>query len=95
MIAESHLMPSAKDVSGTAFEYGSAVFMVRIVDAAGANVQQSGIASINYSIYEIDSPTAVAGHDTVNLDVVDVIFDELQTGGLWTVDEVGYNYLME
>jgi hypothetical protein len=93
-------MPQAKDIFGTAFKNGSAILIARIVDAGGANVQQAGIAAIEYSIYELDpcrpdSLAAVAGHDSASLDVADVIFNTLQTGGLWTVDEVGYNFRHE
>jgi hypothetical protein len=93
-------MPLAKDIFGTAFKNGSAVLMARIVDAAGANVQQAGIATIEYSIYELDpcrpdNLVAVAGHDGVTLTVANVIFNALQTGGLWTADEVGYNFRHE
>ena len=35
------------------------------------------------------------GHDGVTLVVANVIFNALQTGGLWTVDEVGYNFRHE
>lgn len=93
-------MPQAKDIHGTAFKNGTALLLARIVDSAGANVQQAGIAAIEYSISELDpclpdQLTPVAGHDGVELDVADVIFNTLQTGGLWTVDEVGYNFRHE
>ena len=93
-------MPHANDIFGTAFKNGSAILMARIVDAAGANVQQAGLAAIEYSIYELDpcrpdNLAPVAGHDGVSLTVADVIFNALQTGGLWTVDEVGYNFRHE
>ena len=93
-------MPYAKDIHGTAFKKGSAVLMARIVDSDGENVQQAGISSIEYSIYELDlcrpdNLSIVAGHDGVSLSVDDVIFDVLQTGGLWTVDEEGFNFRHE
>ncbi len=93
-------MSQAKDIFGTAFKNGSAVLMARIVDAAGANVQQAGLAAIEYTIYELDpcrpdQLVAVAGHDGVSLTVANVIFNSLQTGGLWTVDDVGYNFRHE
>lgn len=93
-------MPQAKDTHGTAFKNGTALLMARIVDSAGANVQQAGIAAIEYSILELDpclpdQQTPVAGHDGVELDVEGVIFNALQTGGLWTVDDVGYNFRHE
>jgi hypothetical protein len=93
-------MPTAKDIFGTAFKNGSAVLMARIVDASGANVQQAGITAIKYSVFELDpcrpdNLTAVAGHNGATLVVANVIFNALQTGGLWTVDEVGYNFRHE
>jgi hypothetical protein len=74
--------------------------MARIVDSSGANVQQSGIDSIEYSIYELDpcrpdNLSVVAGHDGEALSVSSVIFNSLQTGGLWSVDEEGYNFRHE
>jgi hypothetical protein len=93
-------MPTAKDIHGTAFKNGSAVLMARIVDVVGAHVQQAGIAAIEYSIFELDpcrpdDLTVVAGHDGAWLVIADVIFNALQTGGLWSVDEVGYNFRHE
>ena len=37
----------------------------------------------------------VFGDDAVALAVGDVVFDALQTGGLWTVDQQGYNFRHE
>ncbi len=93
-------MLEAKDIFGTAFRNGSAILMARIVDDAGAQVQQAGITAIEYSIYELnpcrpDNLAAVMGHDGVSLVVADVIFNAPQTGGLWTVDSVGYNFRHE
>jgi hypothetical protein len=90
-------MPQAKDIYGTVFRNGSAVLMARIVDANGVNVQQAGVAAIEYSIFELDPVrpdhlAVVAGHDAVVLDVSGVVHNSLQTGGLWTVDDVGYNF---
>lgn len=93
-------MPQATDIHGTTFKNGSALLMARIVDAAGQVVQPSGIDSIRYSVFELnpcrpDYLSLINGHDDVELDVGDAIFDSLQTGGLWTVDEVGYNFRHE
>lgn len=93
-------MPQAKDIVGSAFKNGSAILMARIVDATGANVQQAALASIKYSICELDpcrpdNLAVVAGHSNVSLGVASVIFNALQTGGLWTVDDVGYNFRHE
>ncbi len=90
-------MPQASDILGTAYKNGSAILMARIVDSAGAYIQQSGVSQIEYSIFELDpcrpdNVVAVAGHDSVALSVSSVIYDSLQTGGLWTVDATGYNF---
>ena len=90
-------MPQASDILGTAFKNGSAILMARIVDSAGAYIQQSGVSAIKYSIYELDpcrpdNVAAVTGHDAVSLIVSSVVYDTLQTGGLWTIDAVGYNF---
>jgi hypothetical protein len=92
-------MPTAKDIYGTAFKNGSALLMARIVDNTGEPIL-SGVSSVTYSIYELDPCrpdhlTAVSGHHNVSLVVEDVMFDGLQSGGLWTVDEVGYNFRHE
>ena len=93
-------MPQARDIFGTAFKNGSAVLLARIVDSAGEAITQAGVDEIEYSVFELDPCrpdvlAVVAGHDGVTLDVGDVVFDTLQTGGLWTVDEVGYNFRHE
>jgi len=93
-------MPQAIDIFGTAYKNGSAVLLARVVDGAGDVIQQSDVDDIQYSVFELDpcrpdTLTVVAGHEGVSLDVSDVIFDTLQTGGLWTVDAVGYNFRHE
>ncbi len=93
-------MPQANDIYGTVYKNGTALLLARIVDSAGQAIQQTGVSTIQYSVYELDpcqpdSLTVVAGHDGVTLTVGDVIFDALQTGGLWTVDSVGYNFRYE
>ena len=90
-------MPQASDIFGTAFKNGSAILMARIVDSAGAYIQQSGLSAIKYSTYELDpcrpnNVVVVTGHDAVSLSVGGVVYDSLQTGGLWTIDGVGYNF---
>ena len=96
----NQFMSQANDICGTAFKNGAAILMARLVDSAGATVQQSGLSAVEYSIYELDpcrpdSFAVVAGHDAVQLDVRDVIFNSLQTGGLWSDDAEGYNFRHE
>lgn len=93
-------MPQAKDIYGTAFKNGTVVFMARIVDSDGDDIQQADVSAVKYSVYEIDpcrpdNLAVVDGHDDATLTVADVIYDSLQTGGLWTVDEEGYNFRHE
>jgi len=74
--------------------------LARIVDSDGDDVQQADVTAVKYSVFEIDpcrpdNLTVVAGHDNVSLSVSQVIYDTLQTGGLWTVDSTGYNFRHE
>ncbi len=93
-------MPNAKDIHGTVFRHGSAVFMARVVNASAQTINQASISSASYTIYKLtkDDPTAlvaVTGHDNVSLAVANVIYDTLQVDAAWTVDAQGYNFRHE
>ncbi|MDZ4659297.1 MAG: hypothetical protein SH868_17120 [Bythopirellula sp.] len=93
-------MAIAKDIHGTVFRHGTAMLMARVVDGHAAAINQASLASASYTVFalEQDNPaslTAVVGHEEVLLDVAEIVFDTLQTGGGWTVDEVGYNFRHE
>ena len=90
-------MAHAADIVGTVFKNGSATLLARVVGADGTPVTQADIASAEYGVYllEHDDPDAaavVSGHDGVSLDVSSLIFDSLQTDGVWDVDQTGYNF---
>jgi hypothetical protein len=94
------MMALAKDFQGTVFRHGTAVMLARVVDSQGDNLNQASLASASYTIFALEPNepeilTPVEGHADVALDVEDVIFDVLQTGNGWTVDEVGYNFRHE
>jgi hypothetical protein len=76
---------------------GLAVLMVRIVDHAGVCIRPQMVGEILYSLFELtpDGSAIVAGHDRVPLAVDEVMFDELQVGGLWDLDVCGYNFRHE
>jgi hypothetical protein len=90
-------MTHAADIFGTVFKNGSATLLARVVGADGSAIQQADIASAKYSVYLLDdddpdAATAVTGHEGVSIEVASLIFDTLQTGGGWEVDETGYNF---
>lgn len=90
-------MPQAQDTHGAVFKRGSAIMLARIVDANGQPVTQADVASIRYSVLELDSrdpdaATPVTGHENAALPTNQCLFDTLQTGGLWTTDAEGYNF---
>lgn len=90
-------MPSVIDHPLTAYKGGSAILLARVVGDAAVPVKRADIASIRYTVALIDpddedEDMPVSGHDAVALDVAAVLFDVLQTSGVWTVDGVGYNF---
>ena len=90
-------MTQASDIFGTVFKNASATLLGRIVDGDGNAIQQADLSSITYSVYLLDdsdpdAATVVTGHDAASLTIADVIFDTLQTGGIWDVDATGYNF---
>jgi len=91
-------MPNAADTLGTVFVNGTAALLARVVGYDAAPVVQADISAIEYTIFELDDTdatvrTPVDGHEAVSLIVADVIFDTLQTDGVWTADAEGYNFL--
>jgi len=74
--------------------------MARLVAGAGTIIRCASVNAITYSVHELDPRRprcrgVVAGRDGVALDVGVVLFDSLQKCGLWTLDEVGYNFRHE
>ena len=93
-------MADAQDVHGIVFKNGTATCLARVVGADAANITQSDIDTITYSIYMLNDQNAdtradVTGHTAVELVVADTIFDTLQTDDIWTVDDTGYNFKHE
>ena len=79
---------------------GLAVLMARIVDSDGVAIRPSDVSAIEYSVYELDpfwpeQLSVMRGHRAVRLDVGDVLFDSLQVGRCWGIDDVGYNFRHE
>ena len=93
-------MADAQDVHGIVFKNGTATCLARVVGADAANITQSDIATITYSVYMLNDQNAdtradVTGHTDAALVVVDTIFDTLQTDAIWTIDDTGYNFKHE
>jgi len=90
-------MPDARDIHGTVFKNGSAIFLARVVGPTGAVVTQADVASLRYSVYLLDDQdpdqqTPLTGHSGVSLAVSGVIYDALRTDAIWTRDAIGYNF---
>ncbi|QDT01267.1 hypothetical protein [Adhaeretor mobilis] len=93
-------MSNARDIPGAVFRDGTATLLARIVDADDSPVTQSSLTAAEYSIFQIDprdpaTQSVVTGHDGQALVIADVIFDTLQTGAPWSIDETGYNFRHE
>jgi len=92
-------MATARDVHGAVFKDGTGVCLARVEGYDGVDLVQADVSAAEYSIYLLDeqkpdSRAAVAGHQAESLVVSEVIFNTLQTGGLWTEDTTGYNFCL-
>jgi len=93
-------MPIAQDIFGTVFQDSSAILMARVVDSGAQTINRTSVASLLYSVYELDksdpeSLLPVMGHENVLLTVDEVIYDALQNDSFWTIDATGYNFRHE
>lgn len=89
-------------VLGTILESGDVVLMARVTGADGDPVLTADVDTISYSVWKVGAPPGLTlsgstttpvnvTPDTDIADAADVMFDELQLG-MWTVDDVGYNF---
>lgn len=92
-------MPEAQDIVGVAFLGGSAVLMARLRNVAAELLLPEHVSAAEYTAYLLDENTgertAVAVHTAVEIAPADILYDELQEGGLWDVDATGYNFRHE
>lgn len=73
------------------FEGSRATFLSRIVAPDGSYLTQADIDAITYYVYDSDDLT---NHlYTGPIDKTTAVFDTLQTGNLWTIDDTGYNFI--
>jgi hypothetical protein len=91
-------MPAnAADTYCTLQKFGTATFLARIVGADGTPIGRADVVALDYRLSLLDDQdadvrTPVAGHENVSLTVAAVMFNELQTGFVWTADAAGYNF---
>ena len=83
-------MADARIHSSTAFEDSGHSVMARVTGNDAANITQSDITSIAYTVHDLKT-----GEQTVTggtLAKTTVVFDSLQTDARWTADSTGYNF---
>ena len=75
--------------------------VITLSDISGQTIDSSSSEEcdlpVTYSVYllddqDADDRTVVTGHDGVELNAEDVIFDDLQISAAWTIDTVGFNF---
>lgn len=71
----------------------SVACMARLRKADRTAIQQADVTSIARNIFELTAADPAGSKVTDALVVADTVYDALQTGGGWTVDTTGYNFL--
>lgn len=82
---------SAIPIYGEAFADSGATILARAYGTSGSYITQAAISSITCAVTDITTGTAVSVI-TPSIVVSSVVFDTLQTGGMWTKDSTGYNF---
>lgn len=93
-------MGSAAAIECSVHKNGTITMMGRIVNDAGSNINQASVDTVEYTVNLLDADypgnpdtrTAVTGHSAVAVADTACVFDTLQTGAPWTVDDTGYNF---
>lgn len=82
---------SANITHGEVFADSGSTLLARVYGTAGTYLTQAATSSITCAVNDITtgSPVSVI---TPSIVVSSVIFDTLQTGGMWTRDSTGYNF---
>lgn len=84
---------------GYAFKNGSGLFLARIQIRPGTEIRLLDVESISYTVYIYDEfkrkQTPIPGHETVELVLADVLFNQPTKDGNWPIDQLGYNFRHE
>lgn len=89
---------SAKVFQSVVFEDGGATFLARVYGNSGSAITQASLSSITCKVFDLDSTTPDTAILTPTVTIASVVYDTLQTGGLWVddngdaLDSVGYNF---
>ena len=81
-------------VYDTILTHGTATNMARLVGHMNEPIARADIESVRYSIYSLRATTRtpIAGHQGKPVPV-ESVQESLQTGGPWSKDATGYNFL--
>ena len=93
-------MGSAAATECSVLENGTLVMMARVDNESAALITQANVSAVEYTVYLLDenypdnpdTRTAITDHTAVAVAKASCVFDTLQTGGFWTIDETGYNF---
>lgn len=91
------MSPTYADVEGWTCKLGTITTLRKILGNAGTPIVQADVASIAYSLVQLDDcdptvETPITGHANVAVAVASAVFNTLQTGPLWSRDASGYNF---
>lgn len=79
-------------IRGAGREGTAASVLARVTGAGGALATQASLASVARAVYDLSGDTPTEPASETDLVIANCVYDTLQTGSGWTVDEVGYNF---
>ena len=79
-------------IQGDCWEDGGSTNLSRVYGAAGAAITQASLSTITYAVFDLQSATPDTSVDDGSVTISTSVFDTLQTDGIWTKDDTGYNF---
>lgn len=79
-------------IRGSGRQGTAASVLARVTGAGGGLVTRASLAAITRRVFDLSGDAPATPTSETALGIADCVYDTLQTGDDWTVDQRGYNF---